>query len=169
MACKKVCDHDCICDLGWFHSYERRCKGGGSWGKRLFDIDFFEFIHVNEQYAFFHNFFFFPRLSWQCLLNKRRARIFQELLCVKTGGRGGGEDKSAVCLQNWKCKHTRKEESPIGSWKWQTQMVTSSWLFIKVKKIKVGMSDTDHGTEETKEHQKCSQMATYYLDSCTYI
>ena len=47
-----------------------------------------------------------------------------------TGGRrGGGEDKSAaVCLQNWRCRHTRKEESPIGSWKWQTLITKADYL-----------------------------------------
>ena len=75
------------------------------------------------------------------------------------------EDKSAVCLQNWECKHTRKKKVQLEV----TDTDHKSWLFTKVKKIKVGMSDTDHGTEETKEHQKCSQMATYCLDSCTYI
>ena len=66
----------------------------------------------------------------------------------------------------------KKVQLEVGSdrhWSQNWGMLTNSWLFTKVKKIKVGMSDTAHGTEETKEHQKCSQMATYCLDSCTYI
>ena len=166
MACKKVCEHACVYDLGWFHSYKRRCKGGGvSWGKRLFDINFFEFIHVKEKYAFFHNFFFPLGFPGSAYWTEGEQEYFKKTGRGGGGGGGGGGDKSAVCLQNWECKHTRKKKVQLEV----TDTDHKSWLFTKVKKIKVGMSDTDHGTEETKEHQKCSQMATYCLDSCTYI
>ena len=84
----------------FIHMNEDVRGGGVLEGKGcLIQISLNSFMLTKSMHFFIIS-FFFPRLSWQYLLNKRRARIFQELLCVKTGGRGGGEDKSAVCLQN---------------------------------------------------------------------